>query len=138
MKVKVLFYHMTNRNSFEILIKSMHSINSKIIIGLIWTLIYSKGARVLLLVVFSDATYRFLCLDFYFKVTFRTEYSVFHSMEQSIGPALFRFLLDLESIGSSLGIDWELIWSGVEWSGPSNCLDNRHLIIESLRGLTRW
>ena len=38
---------------------------------------------------------------------------------------------DLESIGSSHGIDWELIWSGVEWSGPGNRpgLNNRHLII---------
>ena len=37
--------------------------------------------------------------------------------------------LDLESIGSSLGIDCELIWSGVEWNGPAirPGLDNRHL-----------
>ena len=42
----------------------------------------------------------------------------------------FNIRLDLESIGSSLGIDWELIWSGVEWSGPAirPGLDNRHLI----------
>ena len=26
--------------------------------------------------------------------------------------------LDLESIRSSLGIDWELIWAGLDWSGP--------------------
>ena len=39
--------------------------------------------------------------------------------------------LDLESIGSSLRIDRELIWSGVEWSGPAirSGLDNRHLFI---------
>ena len=39
--------------------------------------------------------------------------------------------LDLESIGTSLGIDWEIIWSGVEWSGPAirPGLDNRNLII---------
>ena len=45
--------------------------------------------------------------------------------------------LDLESIGSSLGIDWEIIWSGVEWSGPAirPGLDNRHLIREGHRGL---
>ena len=44
--------------------------------------------------------------------------------------------LDMESIGSYLGIDWELIWSGVEWSGPAirPGLDNRHLIIEGHRG----
>ena len=47
--------------------------------------------------------------------------------------------LDLESIGSSLGIDWELIWSGVEWSGSDIRLglDCRHLIIEGHRGLRR-
>ena len=50
------------------------------------------------------------------------------------------YKLDLESIGSSLGINWELIWSGVEWSGPAirPGLDNRHLIIEGHRGLRRW
>ena len=43
----------------------------------------------------------------------------------------------MESIGSSLGIDGEIIWSGVEWSGPAirPGLDNRHLIRESHRGL---
>ena len=47
--------------------------------------------------------------------------------------------LDLESIGTSLGIDLEIIWSGVEWSGPAirQGLDNKHLIIESPRGLRR-
>ena len=37
--------------------------------------------------------------------------------------------LDLESIESSLRIDCELIWSGVEWNGPAirPGLDNRHL-----------
>ena len=46
----------------------------------------------------------------------------------------------MESIGSSLGIDLELIYSGVEWSGPAirPGLDNRHLIIEGDRGLKRW
>ena len=44
-------------------------------------------------------------------------------------------LLDLESTGSSLGIDWELIWAGLDWSGPDiiPCLYNRHLIIEGHR-----
>ena len=44
---------------------------------------------------------------------------------------VFKIILDLESIGSSLGIDWEIIWTGVEWSGPAirPGLDNRHLII---------
>ena len=44
--------------------------------------------------------------------------------------------LDLESIGSSLGIDLELIWSGVKWRGPAIIpgLDNRHLIIEGHSG----
>ena len=48
--------------------------------------------------------------------------------------------LDLEFIGSSVWIDWELIWSGVKWSGPDirPGLDNRHLIIEGHRGLRRW
>ena len=48
-------------------------------------------------------------------------------------------LLDLDSIGSSLGIALELIWSGVEWSGPAirPGLDNRHLIKEDHRGLRR-
>ena len=48
--------------------------------------------------------------------------------------------LDLESIGSSLGIDSELIWAGLEWSGPDIIpgLYNRHLIIEGHRGLRRW
>ena len=43
----------------------------------------------------------------------------------------YKIRLDLESIGSSLEIDWEIIWSGVEWSGPAirPGLDNRHLII---------
>ena len=47
--------------------------------------------------------------------------------------------LDLESIGSSLGIDRELIWSGVEWSAPAirPGLDSKHLIIEGPRGLRR-
>ena len=47
--------------------------------------------------------------------------------------------LDLESIGSSIGIDWDLIWSGVEWSGPAirPGLDNIHLIIECHWGLRR-
>ena len=42
-------------------------------------------------------------------------------------------------MGSSLGIDGELICSGVEWSGPAirAGLDNRHLIIEGHRGLRR-
>ena len=33
----------------------------------------------------------------------------------------------------------ELIWSGVEWSGPAirPGLDNRHLIIEGHRGLKK-
>ena len=46
-------------------------------------------------------------------------------------PAKHNYKLDLESKGSSLGIDWEIIWSGVEWSGPAirPGLDNRHLII---------
>ena len=45
-------------------------------------------------------------------------------------------ILDLESIGSSPGINWELFGSGVEWSGPAirPGLDNRHLIIEGHRG----
>ena len=44
--------------------------------------------------------------------------------------------LDLESIGSKLGIDTELFWSGVEWNGPAirPDLDNRHLIREGHRG----
>ena len=57
-----------------------------------------------------------------------------------------RFLakeLDLESIGSSLGFDWELICAGLEWSGPDIrqglYLYNRHLIIiDGHRGLRRW
>ena len=63
---------------------------------------------------------------------------------QEVKPRFDYFItkdkLDLESIGSSLGIDWELIWSGVEWSGPDirPGLDNRHLIIEGHRGLRRW
>ena len=48
--------------------------------------------------------------------------------------------LDLEWIGSSLGIDWELIWAGLDWSGPDvrPGLDNRHLIIKGHRGLRMW
>ena len=43
----------------------------------------------------------------------------------------YNIQLGLKLIGSSLGIDWEFIWSGVEWSGPAirPGLDNRHLII---------
>ena len=43
----------------------------------------------------------------------------------------------MESIGSSLGINWELFGSGVEWSGPAirPSLDNKHLIREGHRGL---
>ena len=42
--------------------------------------------------------------------------------------------LDVESIGSSLGI-----WAGLDWSGPDirPGLYNRHLIIEGHRGLRR-
>ena len=54
-------------------------------------------------------------------------YSIFHHY-------IHKTQLDLESIGSSLGIDWKLIWSGVVRLG----LDNRNLIIESNRGLRRW
>ena len=38
--------------------------------------------------------------------------------------------LDLESIGSSLGFEGELIWAGLDWRGPdiSSGLVNRHLI----------
>ena len=52
----------------------------------------------------------------------------------------FKPKLDLESIGSSLGIDWELIWAGLDWSGPDILpgLYNRHLIIEGHRGIRRW
>ena len=41
---------------------------------------------------------------------------------------IYKEQLDLESIGSSLGIDIELFWSGVEWCGPAirPGLDNRH------------
>ena len=47
------------------------------------------------------------------------------------------YKLDLESIRSSLGIDWELIWAGLDWSGPDirPGLYNRHLIIEGHRGI---
>ena len=41
----------------------------------------------------------------------------------------FKTKLDLESIGSSLGIDRKLIWSGVEWGGPAIIrpgLNNKH------------
>ena len=40
------------------------------------------------------------------------------------------FKLDLESIGSSLGFEGELIWAGLDWRGPdiSSGLDNRHII----------
>ena len=43
------------------------------------------------------------------------------------------------SIGSSLGIDLELIWDGLDWSGPDirPGLDNRHFIIEGHRGIKR-
>ena len=53
--------------------------------------------------------------------------SIMHFLKKS---GVFSRKLDLESIGSSLGIDYELIWSGVEWSGPAIIpgLDNRHLI----------
>ena len=30
--------------------------------------------------------------------------------------------LDLESIGSSLGFEEELIWAGLDWSGPDICV----------------
>ena len=38
--------------------------------------------------------------------------------------------LDLESIGSGLGFEEELIWAGLDWRGPdiSSGLVNRHLI----------
>ena len=38
--------------------------------------------------------------------------------------------LDLESIGSSLGFEGELIWAGLDWRGPdiSSLLVNTHLI----------
>ena len=38
--------------------------------------------------------------------------------------------LDLESIGSSLGFEGELIWTGLDWRGLdiSSGLVNRHLI----------
>ena len=38
--------------------------------------------------------------------------------------------LDLESIGSGLGFEGELIWAGLDWRGPdiSSGLVNRHLI----------
>ena len=48
--------------------------------------------------------------------------------------------LDLESIGSSLGLEGELIRAGLDWRGPdiSSGLVNRHLIImEGHRGLRR-
>ena len=57
--------------------------------------------------------------------------------------------LDLESIGSGLGFEGELIWAGLDWKGPdiSSGLVNRHLIrpgldkrlliIEGHRGLRR-
>ena len=40
--------------------------------------------------------------------------------------------LDLESIGSSLVFEGELIWAGLVWKGPDirSGLVNRHLIIE--------
>ena len=52
----------------------------------------------------------------------------------------WNYQLDLESMGSSLGIDWELIWSGVEWSGPAirPGLDSRHLIIKGHKSLRSW
>ena len=34
----------------------------------------------------------------------------------------------MESIGSSLGIDFKLILAGLNWSGPG--IYNRHLILE--------
>ena len=51
----------------------------------------------------------------------------------------FERKLDLESIGSSLGIDWELIWAGLDWSGPDIRLGlyNRYLIIDGHRGIRR-
>ena len=48
--------------------------------------------------------------------------------------------IDLETIGSSLGFEGELIWAGVDWRGPdiSSGLVNRHLIIiEGQKGLRR-
>ena len=47
--------------------------------------------------------------------------------------------LDLESIGSSLGFEGELIWAGLDWRGPDirSGLVNRHLIIEGHRELRR-
>ena len=51
----------------------------------------------------------------------------------------WNYQLDLESIGSSLGIDWELIWAGLDWSGPDirPGVYNRNLIIEGHIGLWR-
>ena len=64
------------------------------------------------------------------------------SLQTELNRHNFQFLstkLDLESIRSSLGIDRELIWAGLDWSGPDfkPGLDNRHLIIESHRGIRR-
>ena len=52
----------------------------------------------------------------------------------------WNYQLDLESIGSSLGIDWELIWAGLDWSGPDirPSLYTRHSIKEGHRGIRRW
>ena len=47
--------------------------------------------------------------------------------------------LDLESIGSSLGLEGELIWSWLDRRGPDirSGFVNRHLIIEGHRGFKR-
>ena len=62
-------------------------------------------------------------------------YFIFRS-DLSTNIQYLDLILDLESIGSSLGINWELFGSGVEWSGPAirPGLDNRRLIIEGHRG----
>ena len=58
----------------------------------------------------------------------------------------YKIRLDLESIGSSLRFEGELIWAGLDWRGHdiSSGLVNRHLIgtqirliIEGSRGLRK-
>ena len=46
----------------------------------------------------------------------------------------FNCKLDLESVGSSLRFEGELIWAGLDWRGPdiSSGLVNRHLISSGL------
>ena len=54
-------------------------------------------------------------------------------------PPKFEVKLYLDSIGSSLGIDRELIWAGLDWRGPDirQGLYIRQLIIEGHRGIRR-